>query len=180
MKKIIFALAFSLFVVTGFAQQISKITLATNGDLESIAVAVDDNVIVNLTDKGTISKFGLEPYNLRTENYGDYTDRLDPYNGRIEYYTANDNPAFSGKVKYIGKTQITYYASYDDEIDYGDVLCGEAMLVSDELKNAEKERRDHLTSIGIGIVRAIPIIGSLYSAVIWYDATHIKKHEELD
>ena len=115
MKKIIFAIVFSFFVLTGFTQQVSKITLATNGDLETISVAVDDNVIVNLTDKGTISKFGLEPYNLRTENYGDYTDRLDPYNGRIEYYSPNDNPAFSGKVKYIGKTQITYYASYDDK-----------------------------------------------------------------
>ena len=115
MKKIFFTAAI-LFLCTGvFAQQISKITFAATGMLETLSLAIDDNVMLNLDDAGVISKWGLEPYNLRTENYGDYTDKLDPYVGRVEYYTANDNEAFRGKVKYIGRTLITYYASYDEE-----------------------------------------------------------------
>lgn len=147
MKKLLLTIAVG-FSLTGFSQQIAKITLGASGSLEMISIAVDDNVIVNVTDDGTISKFGLEPYNIQTEGYGDYTDRLDPYNGRIEYYLANDNEAFRGKVKYIGKTQITYFASFDEEALKGKIKSIGASLVGYYPAIADKAFKGKLKNIG--------------------------------
>ncbi len=148
MKKISLLIIVSLLAFTGIAQQISKVTLARSGELEMISLTVDDNVIIHLSDGGNIIKFGLEPYNIRTENFGDYTDKLDPYAGRIEYYTANDNEAFRGKVKYIGKTHITYFASFDDEALKGKIKSIGASLLSFYMAFEDKAFKGKLKKIG--------------------------------
>jgi len=112
MKKIIFTLAATFIFLTGFSQSISKITITGSGLVDIIAFGLDGNVQVYLTKDGNISKWGFDRYIGFQENY---EGKLDPYAGRIEYYTQNDDEALRGKVKYIGRTLLTYYASYENE-----------------------------------------------------------------
>jgi hypothetical protein len=112
MKKIIFTIAAAFILQIGFGQSISKITITGNGQVDVFAFGLDENVQVYLTKDGNISKWGFDKYIGYQENYrGD----LDPYVGRIEYYSQNDDEALRGKVKYIGRTLLTYYASYEND-----------------------------------------------------------------
>ncbi|MEO7306942.1 MAG: hypothetical protein ABIR78_10140 [Ferruginibacter sp.] len=112
MKKIIFTIAAAFILHIGFSQSISKITITGNGQVDVIAFGLDENVQIYVTKDGNISKWGYDKYIGYQENYNGV---LDPYVGRIEYYTQNDDESLRGKVKYIGKTLLTYYASYEQE-----------------------------------------------------------------
>jgi hypothetical protein len=112
MKKIIFTLAAIFCLSTVFSQTISKITLTGNGQVDVFAFGLDENVQVYISKTGTISKWGFDRYIGYQENYnGD----LQPYVGRTELYTQNEDEALRGKIKYIGRTLITYFASYENE-----------------------------------------------------------------
>lgn len=112
MKKIFFALAAVIVFNVVSAQSVSKITIAGNGTIDVFAIGLDENVQVYVSKDGNISKWGFDRYIGYQENYnGD----LEPYVGRTEYYSQNDDEALRGKPKYIGKTLLTYYASYENE-----------------------------------------------------------------
>jgi hypothetical protein len=112
MKKIIFTIAAAFIVHIGFSQNISRITITGTGQVDVIALGLDEQVQIYVTKDGNISKWGYDKYIGYQENYNGV---LDPYVGRIEYYTQNDDESLRGKVKYIGKTLLTYYASYEQE-----------------------------------------------------------------
>ncbi len=98
--------------MAAFSQRISKITITGSGMLSDIVVGLDENIQVYLTKEGQISKWGFDRFIGYQENYNDY---LEPYVGRVEYYTENDDAALRGKVKYIGRTLLSYYPSYEIE-----------------------------------------------------------------
>ncbi|MBL7700729.1 MAG: hypothetical protein JNM14_00645 [Ferruginibacter sp.] len=111
--KRIFSITVSLFLcMVVFGQRISKITITGSGSVSDIVIGLDENVQVYLTKDGQISKWGFDRFIGYQENYNDY---LEPYVGRVEYYSQNDDAALRGKVKYIGKTMLTYYPSYEME-----------------------------------------------------------------
>ena len=112
MKKICTAIIALFIIALGFSQNISKITIAGNGQIDIISFGLDENVQVYLTKTGNISKWGFDKYIGYQENYNAV---LEPYVGKTEYYTQNDDEAVRGKVKYIGRTLLTYYASYENE-----------------------------------------------------------------
>ena len=112
MKKIFFITTALIFCTTVFAQRISKITITGSGLVSDIVVGLDENVQVYLSKEGQISKWGFDRFIGYQENYNDY---LEPYVGRVEYYSQNDDEMLRGKVKYIGKTLLTYYPSYEME-----------------------------------------------------------------
>lgn len=111
MKRIILSIVAALMMQVGFSQVVSKITIAGNGQVDFFAFGLDQNVQIYVGKDGNINKWGFDRFIGYQENYnGD----LEPYVGRIEYYTQNDDEALRGKVKYIGRTLLTYYASYED------------------------------------------------------------------
>jgi hypothetical protein len=112
MKKIFLVSAAFVFCMAVFGQRISKITITGTGMVSDIVVGLDENVQVYLTKEGQISKWGFDRFIGYQENYNDY---LEPYVGRVEYYSENDDASLRGKVKYIGKTLLTYYPSYEME-----------------------------------------------------------------
>jgi hypothetical protein len=112
MKKLFLFLVFFITVATGFGQNISRVSITGNGNIDFIAFGLDENVQVYLTKNGNISKWGFDKYIGYQENYRDV---LEPYAGRVEYYSQNDDEALRGRVKYIGRTLLTYYASYENE-----------------------------------------------------------------
>lgn len=112
MKKIFFTIAAVFCLSTGFSQTISKITLTGSGQVDAFVFGLDENVQVYISKTGTITKWGFDRYIGYQENYN---DDLQPYVGRTELYTQNDDEALRGKIKYIGRTLVTYYASYENE-----------------------------------------------------------------
>lgn len=98
------------------AQKISKITMSIHGEIESIAIELDENVVINLNPYGSVGQWGIDIYKGRTDRT---VERLEPYTGRVDYYRDNDNEAFRGKIRSIGLKQFTYYASFDEELLQG-------------------------------------------------------------
>lgn len=112
MKKVVLIIAAALLTVSCFSQRVSKITIAGNGYADFFSIGLDENVEIYVTREGNISRWGYDKFIGYQENYSGV---LDPYVGRIEYYSQLDDEALRGKIKYIGKTLITWYASYENE-----------------------------------------------------------------
>jgi hypothetical protein len=112
MKKI-FLFAMALVICSAaFSQRIAKINLTGAGLVSDIVFGLDENVEVYINKEGQITKWGFDRFIGYQENYNDY---LEPYVGRVEYYTQNDDEALRGKIKYIGRTLVSYYPSYEFE-----------------------------------------------------------------
>lgn len=112
MKKKFLSIAALFIIQLAVAQHISRITITGTGQVDVFAIGLDENVQLYLSKDGHISKWGFDRYIGFQENYN---SELEPYVGRVEYYTQNDDEALRGKVKYIGRTLLTYYASYEHE-----------------------------------------------------------------
>jgi hypothetical protein len=108
MKKIVISALCLFIVLTTQAQKISRVVLNSAGITESISVSIDD-AIINFSTEGNIINYGVEYF---SERFGNYS-RIEPYTGRLEMYATFDDKAFQGKLKYIGRTTVTYYASYE-------------------------------------------------------------------
>ncbi len=112
MKKIFFSISFLFVLQFANAQHISRVTITGTGQVDVFAIGLDENVQLYLSKDGNIIKWGFDRFIGYQENYN---SELEPYVGRIEYYTQNDDEAIRGKVKYIGRTLLTYYASYEND-----------------------------------------------------------------
>ncbi len=112
MKRIFIAIALFFALSSATGQTVSRISITGSGHVDMFAIGLDENVQIYVSKDGHISKWGFDRYIGFQENYnGD----LDPYVGRIEYYTQNDDEALRGKVKYIGRTLLTWYPSYEND-----------------------------------------------------------------
>ena len=148
MKKIILPLLSFVLCISAYSQKIGRINFSATGELESIGLDMDENVLLNLNKDGSIGKFGVDIYKGYRDNYN---NQLQDYNGRIEYFTDNDNEAFRGKVKSIGRYQITYYASFDKEELVGKVKSI-GTLNFDYYPSTENEAyRGNLKSVGSAV-----------------------------
>ena len=99
------------FNATLSAQRITKITLSTTGALQNFTITTDDNAVINVSPSGEVINYGTEYFSEKIQNYS----RIEKFNGRVDLFGATDDKSFQGKVKYIGRTAVTYYASYDLE-----------------------------------------------------------------
>lgn len=145
MKKIIFTIAAAFILQIGLGQSISKITIGGDGQVDVFAFGLDENVQVYLSKDGNISKWGFDRYIGYQENYnGD----LDPYMGRIEYYTQNDDEALRGKVKYIGRTLLTWYASYENDALKGKLKAIGSITLDYYLSYEDAAYRGYIKTLG--------------------------------
>ena len=145
MKKIFFYITVSLLFTAGYAQNISKITLTGNGQVDVFAFGLDENVQVYVTRDGQISKWGFDRFVGVMENYN---NELQPYVGRVEYYTQNDDEALRGKVKYIGRTLLAYYASYENEMLKGKLKAIGSIAFDYYLSFDDAAFRGNIKSLG--------------------------------
>ena len=114
MKNLFFVFIFCVFVKEINAQRLSKVVVADKGAKVTYLISLDQDVILELMQDGTIGKWGIDKYAARADaNYRE--TQFQNFEGRVEYYDNNANEAFKGKVKYIGGILITYYATYDDK-----------------------------------------------------------------
>lgn len=113
MKKIFICAFVTLLLGPAFGQGISMVTITGNGNLESITFSLDENVKLNIGKDGNIGKWGYDRFEARGQV--NYQGILDPYVGRVEYYSPDADAAYRGKIRYIGRTMFTYFASYEQE-----------------------------------------------------------------
>lgn len=140
---------FTLFTFVGIfsianAQNISKVTIKSNGNFEYFSIGIDNGITINLSKNGNILEYGAEIVSDRNQNL----TRLEKFMGRVENYTEFDNEAFRGKVKYIGMTQITYFASYDKEELRGKIRSIGTMVLDYYTKAENDLLSGYIKSIG--------------------------------
>ena len=117
MKLSLVTFLFCVIMHNGFAQHIAKVTINGMGTTEMLTMATDDNAVINISPDGNIVSYGTEYFSEKISNYA----RLEKFNGRVDLFTTTDDKLFLGKLKYIGRTAVTYYASYDIETLRGKV-----------------------------------------------------------
>lgn len=146
MKKILIAVAALFFINQLSAQSLYRITLTGAGSVEAISFETEPDIMLNISPEGNIISWGFDVYKNRGgENY---TGQYQPYAGRTEYYTENDDPAFRGKIKYIGRTSITWYASYDGDAFKGKIKSIGSMRVEYYDNYEDQNERGKIKSIG--------------------------------
>ena len=119
MKKVLFSLFSLLVVFLANAQRPNKLTLSNNGANVTLRYLLDQNVVLDVNQDGTLGEWGVDRYATRPV---DFTQRrLDNFDGRVEYYNESENEAFRGKIKFIGRTLINYYASTDQDFQVGKI-----------------------------------------------------------
>lgn len=112
MSKYVTTIIALLFLIESKSQTLTQVTIRGNGNLDCFVISLSENLQVYLSKDGVISKWGFDRFVGVQENHN---GQLDPYVGRVEYYTQNEDEALKGKVKYIGRTMLTYYASFENE-----------------------------------------------------------------
>ena len=111
MKFLLTAIIFLNFLADLSAQRISKITISTEGALQMFSITTDDNAVINVNPNGEVIIYGTEYFSEKIQNFS----RVEKFNGRVDLFGSTDDKAFQGKLKYIGRTAVTYYASFDLE-----------------------------------------------------------------
>ena len=111
MKAIYTGIIVLCFISNLSAQRISKIAINSAGVLQMFSITTDDNAVINLNPNGEIINYGTEYFSEKIKNYS----RIEKFNGRVDLFGSTDDKNFQGKLKYIGRTAVTYYASYDIE-----------------------------------------------------------------
>ena len=143
MKQLFFVTVFIASFNSVFSQRISKITLTGTGNTELITVATDDAVI-NISPEGNVISYGIEYFSEKIANYS----RIENYTGRVDMYGTFDDKAFQGKLKYLGKTPITYYASYDLESLRGKLKSIGPLILSYYMQYEDEALRGKIKTIG--------------------------------
>jgi hypothetical protein len=140
--SILILLSLSAFVA---AQQISKISISYAGVTGNITVNLNDNnAVINISPKGEIVNYGTEYFSERISAYS----RVETYNGRLEMYAATDDKALAGKLKYIGRTAVTYYASYENELLRGKIKSIGNLLLNYYMEYDNESDRGKIKNIG--------------------------------
>ena len=122
MKKSLLILVACIFSGTIYAQSLSVVCMDRSGDKILLCFRTIDNALINVSKEGQLVGYGME--NLQRQNlHWMFPPQLDPYMGRVENYSDNEDVNFRGKVKYIGQTMITYYATYDKDELHGKIKC---------------------------------------------------------
>ncbi|HYM93202.1 MAG TPA: hypothetical protein VET23_03630 [Chitinophagaceae bacterium] len=146
MQKFNITIAFLLICGFVYSQQLSQITFSNGSNLDCIAFITDQNVLIRITPDGKIVEWGMEMMSMRSDYY---SPKLQPFMGRVDYYDAESDSAFRGKVKSIGTCPFTYYGSYEKDGKPGKIrTIGTAMF--DYYDNfAEKTLRGKIRFAGI-------------------------------
>lgn len=103
-----------LFVLSSAAQELKKITLQDNGDFTSFTFYLGESVILQLSKDGQIIKWGVDLYESAGRNDNFY-GKLEEYTGKSGFFTDLDDSSYRGKLKFIGRHYITWYASYESK-----------------------------------------------------------------
>lgn len=135
MKRFSTTLASLLLTTCVFSQKLSQVSLTGKTGLSYFSVLTDQDVLIRITPDGHVIDWGTEEISQRG-NF--YAPKLLAFMGRVEYYGAEADSAFRGKVKSIGTCSITYYSHYEKNLQAGK-LKTVGSLIMDYYDNFENE-----------------------------------------
>ena len=119
--KILFNLLFLQFLIlTLQGQGLRKVTLKDDGQFGAFVFYLGESVIMQVSKDGQVLKWGVDLYESAGRNDNFY-DKLEIYTGKTGYFTLLDDSSFSGKLKFIGRIYITWYASYESKFLQGKI-----------------------------------------------------------
>lgn len=98
------------------SQQLAQVTFSNGSNLTYFSFITDQGVLVRVSADGNILEWGSE---VLADRYNFYARKLQPFMGRIEYYGAQDDSVFRGKVKSIGTCFFTYYDAHQVKAKVG-------------------------------------------------------------
>ena len=145
MKKILLVSFLVALIQPLTAQQLAKISILNDGNFDRLSFDLGESVLLHVSNEGEIIKWGVDIYAGRDDNY---SDRLDEYTGKTGYYGPTDDSAFRGKIKFIGRTYFTYYASYEHEILKGRLKAIGNMNIKYYLDFEDAEYRFLIKNVG--------------------------------
>jgi len=91
------------------SQQLGQVTFAQGSNLSYFSFVTDQGVLIRVSDEGKILEWGTE---VMSDRYNYFAPRLQPFMGRVDYYGAQDDSVFRGKIKSIGTAYVTYYDTF--------------------------------------------------------------------
>lgn len=106
MKKGILLLLLLNVLLTANSQKLGQVVFSRGSTLSSIGFVADQQVIIRVSDNGSLIEWGLE---MESYRYNYQPGKLLPFMGRVDYYGQESDSSFRGKVKSIGTCFITYY-----------------------------------------------------------------------
>ena len=113
MKKFLSAIPFVLLSILAHSQQLNQVTFSGATSLSYFSFLTDQGVFIRVSPDGKLMEYGMEFKSERSSNY--YAPKLQPFMGRIDYYTNEVDSVFKGKIKSIGTCALTYYGSYEKD-----------------------------------------------------------------
>ncbi len=119
MKKFFPTMIVVLTAIASYSQELSQVTFSAGSTLSSFSFITDQKVVIRISENGSILEWGMDP---GTGRYNYYTGKLQPYMGRVDYYSQSDfDSVIRGKVKSIGTTTFTYYGASETSAKIGKV-----------------------------------------------------------
>lgn len=119
-KSIYLLLLTQIFWLATTAQGLKKVTLKEDGQFGSFIFYLGESVIMQVSKDGQIAKWGVDIYESTGRN-DNFQDKLEMYTGKTGYFTDLDDSSFRGKLKFIGRIYITWYASYESKFLQGKI-----------------------------------------------------------
>jgi len=113
MKKFLIIIPVLLLAVCTWSQKLSQATFSGAATLNSFSFLTDQDVLIRISPDGKLIDYGMEMMSERNNNY--YAPKLQPFMGRIDYYTQDADSVYRGKVKSIGTCVLTYYGAYEKD-----------------------------------------------------------------
>lgn len=116
MKKFFVPLFILVFSTCVYGQRLGQVSFLNGANLSYFSIQNDQGVLIRVSEDGKLLEWGSEVLSDRG-NY--YAPKLQPFMGRVDYYSAESDSVFRGKVKSIGISPVTYYSAYDEATKRG-------------------------------------------------------------
>lgn len=145
MKKFLVSISFLFLVTKTYSQKLGQVTFPDGAKLSYFSIQTEQNVLIRISDQGTVLEWGLEVMSDRS-NY--YSPRLQPFLARVEYYDQHSDSAFRGKVKSIGTCYITYYGANETQQKRGKPKSFGSLYLDYYSNYDEKSLQGKLKQIG--------------------------------
>lgn len=142
-----YTIVFLLLLATLYAaaQKLGQVTFRDGRELVHFAVLSDQEILIRLSPEGQVLEWGTE---VRSDYANYYAPELQPFMGRVEYYGAESDSIFRGKVKSIGTAYLTYYGAYEEEQKRGKLKSIGMLLFDYYSRFDEKALQGKLRWIG--------------------------------
>jgi len=111
MKTNYLIIAFSLLFFSGYSQRLNQVAFSQGSGFLWFSLLTNQSVLIRISDDGKILESGMEERSRYNKDY--FTEKLQPFLGKIDYYGKESDSAFTGKIKNIGTCFFTYYPSND-------------------------------------------------------------------